>query len=167
MKRSRINDIMTAADEMMRSFGFTLPPFAYWNPEEFRARVNDGSARRIADARLGWDITDYGQGDSTGSASSCSRCETAFFPIWSAERHGLRGKAPDQPAGPGHPMHTHFIKSRGHHQPGRRDSAVELFGSDANGNFDGEKGATVLTDGLERQLQPGEVLNWLRARASR
>ncbi|MXW85613.1 MAG: D-lyxose/D-mannose family sugar isomerase, partial [Boseongicola sp. SB0667_bin_21] len=36
--------------------------------------------------------------------------------------------------------------------------AVELFGSDANGNFDGEKGATVLTDGLERQLQPGEVL---------
>ena len=29
MKRSRINQIMQAADEMIRHHGFTLPPFAY------------------------------------------------------------------------------------------------------------------------------------------
>ena len=36
MKRSHINDIITESDEMMRSFGFVMPPFAYWSPEEFK-----------------------------------------------------------------------------------------------------------------------------------
>ncbi len=30
MKRSRINQIMAEADEMIRSYGFVLPPFASW-----------------------------------------------------------------------------------------------------------------------------------------
>ncbi|MDB0053231.1 D-lyxose/D-mannose family sugar isomerase, partial [Ascidiaceihabitans sp.] len=34
MKRSCINDIITKSDEMMRSFGFVMPPFAYWSPDE-------------------------------------------------------------------------------------------------------------------------------------
>ncbi|MGB8812127.1 MAG: D-lyxose/D-mannose family sugar isomerase, partial [Paracoccaceae bacterium] len=59
MKRSRINQIMENADEFIRSFGFALPPFAYWTPEAFAARTD---ARRIVDSRMGWDITDYGQG---------------------------------------------------------------------------------------------------------
>ena len=59
MKRSRINEIMRAADDLIRHHGFILPPFANWSPEQFRAR-KDVSA--IIDARCGWDITDYGQG---------------------------------------------------------------------------------------------------------
>ncbi len=60
MKRSRINEIMTAAGDMIHKFGFTLPPFAYWTPEEFKAQKGD--ARHVIDARCGWDITDYGAG---------------------------------------------------------------------------------------------------------
>lgn len=60
MKRSRINEIMAEADDMIRSFGFVLPPFAYWTPEEFKA--NADKARALIDARCGWDITDYGAG---------------------------------------------------------------------------------------------------------
>ncbi len=41
---------------MIREFGFTLPPFAYWSPDEFRA--NRGLAETIITARCGWDITD-------------------------------------------------------------------------------------------------------------
>lgn len=159
MKRSHINDIMAAAGEMMRSFGFTLPPFAYWNPEEFRARVNDGSARRIADARLGWDITDYGQGEfdklglflftlRNGFLSDLERGRGMVY----AEK--LLISRQEQVS----PMHTHVIKSEDIINRGGAVLAVELFGSDADGNFDGEKGVTVLTDGLERRLRPGEVL---------
>ena len=61
MKRSRINEIMSQADDMIRSFGFSLPPFAYWSPSEFQARKSAASA--LIDARCGWDITDYGAGD--------------------------------------------------------------------------------------------------------
>ncbi|MCA8835511.1 MAG: D-lyxose/D-mannose family sugar isomerase, partial [Proteobacteria bacterium] len=35
MKRSKINQIIEHADTMIREFGFTLPPFAYWSPDEF------------------------------------------------------------------------------------------------------------------------------------
>ena len=56
MKRSRINDIIRASDDFIRSFGFVLPPFAYWTPDEMRARRDRISG--IVDARLGWDITD-------------------------------------------------------------------------------------------------------------
>ena len=60
MKRSAINDIIRAGDEFIRSFGFVLPPFAYWSPGEMRDRRPEIGG--ILAARLGWDITDYGQG---------------------------------------------------------------------------------------------------------
>ena len=47
MKRSRVNDIMAEADDMIRRHGFVLPPFAYWTPEEFKA--NAGAATRVID----------------------------------------------------------------------------------------------------------------------
>ena len=61
MKRSTINEIMAEADEMIRSYGFVLPPFARWTPTEFQANAARASA--ITDAACGWDITDYGAGD--------------------------------------------------------------------------------------------------------
>ena len=60
MKRSEINDIMAEADAFIRSFGFALPPFAYWTPEEMQARR--GEIDGIVQGRMGWDITDYGAG---------------------------------------------------------------------------------------------------------
>ena len=38
IKRSEVNRIMREADKFIRSFGYILPPFAYWSPEEFKAR---------------------------------------------------------------------------------------------------------------------------------
>ena len=66
MKRSQVNAILAEADAFIRSFGFVLPPFAHWSPAKMKARR--GELAGIVDARLGWDITDYGTGDfaSTG-----------------------------------------------------------------------------------------------------
>ena len=66
MKRSEVNDILRAGDDFIRSFGYFLPPFANWSPVEMKARK--ASIPGIIDARLGWDITDYGKGafDHTG-----------------------------------------------------------------------------------------------------
>jgi D-lyxose ketol-isomerase len=59
VKRSRINDIIRDGDAFIRSFGYILPPFAYWSPEEMRARSRTSAG--IFERRLGWDVTDYGQ----------------------------------------------------------------------------------------------------------
>ncbi len=159
MKRSRVNDIMAAAEAMMRSFGFTLPPFAHWAPEEFRLRVNDGSARRIAGARLGWDITDYGQGEFDRLGLFLFTLRNGFLADLERGRgmvyaEKLLISRQDQVS----PMHTHVIKSEDIINRGGATLAVELFGSASDGSFDGGKGVTVLTDGLERRLPPGEIL---------
>ena len=60
MKRSIINKIIQESDEFIKSYGFRLPPFAYFQPSELVARKLEFQA--IFDARLGWDITDYGEG---------------------------------------------------------------------------------------------------------
>jgi D-lyxose ketol-isomerase len=60
MKRSDINTIIREADAFIRSFGYVMPPFAYWAPDEMKARRQESAG--IFDSRLGWDITDYGQG---------------------------------------------------------------------------------------------------------
>ena len=82
MKRSRVNDIMAAADDMIRQYGFVLPPFANWSPTEFKAKAH--RARRVIEGRCGWDITDYGQGALTIWGCFCSPCATANWLICSA-----------------------------------------------------------------------------------
>ena len=61
MKRSAINDIIREADAFIRSFGYIMPPFAYWSPDELQGAPGRSSAASST-SRLGWDITDYGQG---------------------------------------------------------------------------------------------------------
>ena len=159
MKRSRINDIMAAADEMIRGYGFTLPPFAYWTPDDFKSRVLDGSARRIAEARMGWDITDYGQGDFDGLGLFLFTLRNGFLADLEQGRgmvyaEKLLISRQDQIS----PMHTHVIKSEDIINRGGATLAIELCGSDENGGCDGDRGVTVLCDGIERPVGGGGIL---------
>jgi D-lyxose ketol-isomerase len=157
MKRSQVNDIMVQADEMIRSFGFTLPPFAYWSPETFKR--NAAAARPIIEAQCGWDITDYGAGDfealglflftlRNGRLADLQRGGGMCY----AEK--LLISRQDQLS----PMHTHVIKAEDIINRGGATLVVELFGSDAEGRFAEDQGGTVYCDGLRRDFTPGEKL---------
>lgn len=159
MKRSRINEIMAQADEMIRSYGFTLPPWAYWSPEEFVARKAD--AANVISARNGWDITDYGAGNyeemglflftlRNGRLADLQRGGGMCY----AEK--LLISKQDQLS----PMHTHVIKAEDIINRGGATLVVELYGSDAEGHFDETAGGTVFCDGIERQYAPGEKLKF-------
>ncbi len=41
MKRSTINQIIREGDEFIRSFGYIMPPFAYWTPGQMKDRADD------------------------------------------------------------------------------------------------------------------------------
>lgn len=157
MKRSQINQFITEADAMIRRFGFTLPPFADWTPEDFRAKAD--TAQGVIRAGLGWDITDYGQGDF-------DRLGLALFTL-------RNGRLADLRAGGGmcyaekllisrqdqiSPMHRHMIKAEDIINRGGATLAVELFGSDPDGGFDESAGGTVHCDGIPRAFAPGEIL---------
>jgi len=61
MKRSQINALIDDAIRMLHEHQVRLPPFAYWEPDEWnRKRAECDEIRRC---KLGWDITDFGSGD--------------------------------------------------------------------------------------------------------
>ena len=159
MKRSRINEIMAEADELIRSHGFVLPPFAYWTPEEFQARAAD--ARHVVNARCGWDVTDYGAGrfDEMGLFLFTLRNGT----LDDLKRGGgmcyaekLLISRRDQIS----PMHTHVIKAEDIINRGGATLVIELYGSDDEGRFAKDRGGTVLCDGVRRDFAPGEKLKF-------
>ena len=41
MKRSRINEIISEGDAFIRSFGYIMPPFAYWSPDALKSRKQE------------------------------------------------------------------------------------------------------------------------------
>jgi D-lyxose ketol-isomerase len=158
MKRSRINDIMRAADDLIRHHGFVLPPFANWSPDQFKARTDVGA---IIEARCGWDITDYGQGRfdemglflftlRNGRLSDLQRGGGMCY----AEKLLISRK--DQLS----PMHTHVIKAEDIINRGGATLVVELYGSDDKGNFAWDKGGVVRCDGIERAYRAGEKLKF-------
>ena len=159
MKRSRINDIMAQADDMIRSHGFALPPFAYWTPDEFKSRKYD--ARALIEARCGCDITDYGDGRfdemglflftlRNGRLADLQRGGGMCY----AEK--LLISRQDQLS----PMHTHVIKAEDIINRGGATMVIELYGSDDQGNFAEDKGGTVWCDGIRRDFAPGEKLKF-------
>ena len=157
MKRSCINKIMARADDVIRSHGFTLPPFAYWKPEEFKARASD--AHHVIDTHCGWDITDYGDG-----------CFDKMGLFLFTLRNGLQS---DLAKGGGmcyaekllisrqdqlSPMHTHVLKAEDIINRGGATLVVELFGSDDVGGFAEDRGGVVWLDGIRHNFYAGEKL---------
>ena len=150
-----------AADDMIRSYGFVLPPFAYWSPDEFKARKD--VARNVIDARCGWDVTDYGAGRFA---------EMGLF-LFTLRN----GRLADLQRGGGmcyaekllisrqeqlSPMHTHVIKAEDIINRGGATLVIELFGSDDAGGFAEDKGGVVWCDGIQRNFGPGEKLKLAR-----
>ena len=157
MKRSEINDIIRAGDEFIRSFGYIMPPFAYWSPAEMRDRR--GEIDGIVSARLGWDITDYGQGkfDALG---------LFLFTVRNGREADLRRgggmcyaekimiSRRDQVS----PMHRHIVKAEDIINRGGGVLALKLHTSDAEGNLDPTTEVEVATDGVVRRQAPGAIL---------
>ena len=128
----------------------------------------------ILDARLGWDITDYGQGNfeklglflftlRNGSQEDLKRGSGMCYAekIMISKSHQIS------------PMHRHIVKAEDIINRGGGTLVLELFNSDENGDIDENTDVTVVTDGITRtqaagaklKLTPGESVtlmpgNW-------
>jgi len=157
MKRSEINAIMAEAKKFIESFGFLLPPFAHWSAAQMRQ--SRAHIDNIVSARLGWDITDYGQ-------HKFDELGLFLFTL----RNGFQS---DLKAGSGmcyaekimisrdrqvSPMHRHIVKAEDIINRGGGILALELFNSDENGDVDTKSDVTVATDGVFRTQAAGAVL---------
>ena len=61
MKRSEINKALKELEAMCREYKCYLPPFCGFTPEQWQSIGHEYD--EVRDCMLGWDITDYGEGD--------------------------------------------------------------------------------------------------------
>lgn len=157
LKRSAINDIIREADAFIRSFGYIMPPFAYWSPEEMKTRQVDSSA--IFTSRLGWDITDYGQGkfDDLGLflfTVRNGRYEDMKKGMGMLYAEKIMISRKEQMS----PMHRHNIKAEDIINRGGGKLVLELFMHDRDGGIDPKAEVSVPVDGTIHRLPAGGLL---------
>jgi D-lyxose ketol-isomerase len=157
LKRSYINSILKQGEALIRGSGYVLPPFAYLSPSEMLARREELSD--LVEARLGWDVTDYGSGDfartglllftaRNGNARDLARGRGMLY----AEKIMISRK------GQLAPMHRHEIKAEDIINRGGGILALKLFVSDAEGGIDRAAPLRVAVDGVTREIEAGETL---------
>lgn len=159
MKRSEINGAIRDAEARFRKAGQALPDFASWDLEAWRA--GGARARRLVAAGMGWDVTDFGEGDF-------ARKGLLLFTARNGTPGGGTANRPyaekimvvrrDQLT----PMHRHASKTediinRAASEPGAR-LAVRLFACEADGTLSRERAVTAHLDGAVRALAPGSVV---------
>ena len=158
MKRSVVNEIIRDGDAFIRSFGYIMPPFAYWSPEKMKQHTAS-DAPVIRDHMLGWDITDYGLGKfdemglflftvRNGNQANVQRGMGMLY----AEKIMISGENQISP------MHRHNLKTEDIINKGGATLTLELFKADAEGNIDENAEVSVLTDGRCRKMAGGDLL---------
>ncbi|WP_170372734.1 D-lyxose/D-mannose family sugar isomerase [Ruegeria arenilitoris] len=155
MKRSEINRIKAEAQAFINSFGFALPPFADWTPEQMRSPQAAGIRAR----GLGWDITDYGQGRFDELGLFLFTLRNGDEKDLSAGRGMLYAEklliSRDKQLSP---MHRHIVKAEDIINRGGGDLVMEIYASAPDGSIDRNTPVTVPSDACPVTIQPGEHL---------
>lgn len=152
MKRSRVNDILAEGEAFFAQHGWALPPYAQWSAEQLKGP----EGAHVRDRRLGWDITDYGQGRfdemglflftmRNGDLSEMGQQGAMLY----AEK--LMISRENQLS----PMHRHVLKTEDIINRGGATLVMELFTCDAEGQIDKTADVHVLSDGVPVTLSAG------------
>ena len=140
----------------MKGHGFHLPPFAYWTPEEWQTKSEE--VREIVENNLGWDITDFGQGNY-------EKIGLFLFTIRNGSLENLKtgqGKTyaekvliadVDQVT----PMHFHWHKTEDIINRGGGRLAIKLYNSTEDEQL-ADTDITVSLDGVKQNFKAGETV---------
>lgn len=152
MKRSTANHTIEIAKEAFATVGFKLPPFAFWTVEDWKTKGPE--ADEIRRAMLGWDVTDFGQGNftQTGRTLFTLRNGSPKFPTGDYAEKLILDPENQKP-----PLHFHRHKMEDIINRGGGRILVRLFKATAEGQCSDAK-FTMQVDGVTRQLNPGDIV---------
>ena len=157
MKRSELNDIIREGEKFIASFGFKMPEFANWTPDDWRK--NKHRAREAIRARLGWDITDFGRGEFEDTG-------LLLFTIRNGSQENLRRgggmvyaeKIMISRKNQITPMHTHGVKTEDIIVRGGAPLEVQLYNAKDGGGADKDRPVVVRMDGIEHEVKAGGIV---------
>lgn len=156
MKRSEINMIMRDADAFIRKQGFHLPPFAYWSPEEWKTKGLE--VIEIVQNGLGWDITDFGQGDyrSTGLFLFTLR-NGAPENVRTGKGKQFAEKIMVVDVEQVTPLHFHWLKTEDIINRGGGNLIIQLYNATPDEDL-ADTPVTVSMDGVEHTVAAGDFV---------
>lgn len=162
MKRSEVNNCIRYMEKLVKAHGFELPPFCNWTPQEWQDKSHEYD--EIRDNMLGWDITDYGQGDweKLGFALITLRNGNQNNPKY---KKVYAEKLLMLKEGQHSPMHFHWNKSEDIINRGGGMLIIHVYNDKGDGTFD-DQDVLVNSDGRSYyvpagtgvELKPGESI---------
>ena len=164
MKRSEINMAIRWAEAQLSIANITLPRFAYWSMDQWRAHRDQLDTIRTV--MQGWDITDFGSGD---------------FPRIGAVLFTVRNGSLTQPGvgspyaekyillreGQRLPNHYHASKTEDIINRGGGVMQMRLFNKLPDGSVDTVSDVDVWSDGLKMTVKAGEPFDVTRGNSVR
>ena len=158
MKRSEINNILRKNDAFLREYQFHLPPFAYWTPEEWAQKGEE--VRQIVDRQLGWDLTDFGQGDFEHLGLTMFTMRNGSLQDLKSGKSGgelycekMLIVEVDQVT----PFHFHWLKTEDIINRGGGKLVIQLYNATEDGDF-ADTDVIVSTDGVVRRVKAGGMI---------
>jgi len=162
VKRSQINREIKRLEALAAKHGFALPPFCGWTPEEWQGKGSEYN--EIRDNMLGWDVTDYGQGDfdRIGFTLITLRNGNQKLPQY---KKPYAEKLLMLKEGQYSPMHFHWSKMEDIINRGGGTALIRVYNSLPDESF-ADTDVTVIKDGrsfsvpagTQVELAPGESI---------
>lgn len=163
MKRSQINAEIKRLEALAAEYRFALPPFCRWTPEEWETKGSEYD--EIRHNMLGWDVTDYGQGDfdRIGFTLITIRNGNPKMPQY---KKPYAEKLLMLKEGQYSPMHFHWSKMEDIINRGGGTALIRVYNSLPDESF-ADTDVTVIMDGrsftvpagTQVELKPGESIS--------
>jgi D-lyxose ketol-isomerase len=131
MKRSEINQILKSAKAFMAERQFMLPPWAYWDMNDWKQ--NEESTQEIRENMLGWDITDFGSGDFYKRGLFLFTLRNGKFDV---DKKPYAEKIMIVEENQETPMHYHWSKMEDIINRGGGNLIIQLYNSTPDNKFD-------------------------------
>lgn len=153
MKRSEINTYIKEAKVFFDKFGFKLPEWAEWTPEDWKNKGHEcDEIRRNA---LGWDITDFSKGHflqegltlitlRNGNPAYDKKCYCEKIMMVRVDQYT--------------PYHFHWHKQEDIINRGGGLLCMKLYNATKEEALDKETPVKIQIDGITHVVKPGETL---------
>ncbi len=154
MKRSQINSSIETAINVFKHFGLNLPPFAFWTVNDWDKKGKE--VDEIRKAGLGWDVTDFGQGNFELIGRTLFTLRNAY------KQDGNHSKVYSEkfildPPRQHAPLHFHRSKMEDIINRAGGNVLITVYKATPDGKCSDET-FTIQIDGQTVELKPGAVV---------
>jgi len=155
MKRSEINYYMRESIKFLDECKFYLPKFAFWSLDEWKSKGEE--VQEIIKNQLGWDITDYGQGDFSKIGLIHFTIRNGSLEEIEKGGKGYCEKVMILEEGQKLPMHFHFKKGEDIINRAAGILLVQVYNPTEDNNL-ADTPVTVSVDGVKVTVEAGGTI---------